>query len=364
MSWQNHPEGPQNPGGQNPGGQNPGPQHPDQGGQWGAPPQGSQWGAPPQGGQWGEPTPQNPPQGGHWGVPQGQPQGGQWGQPGGAPQPGFGAQPGYQPTGPAGGQGFDQRGQNFAGHGGYGAPPSGYPNQQRGPGRVILFVLVGVVVVALIGAGFLFFGKSKGEEPTGIDVPPPTTPVTASPEPTASRTPGARPSSAPPTSGRPTSEPTGPSNGTEKIGLGVTVEVAAGWRVKSRESGTIVLAHRDSGALYIVEVRKGADAAVDAARSWQDEVSRGGTNVEKRPVKQKPKVHSSLDLAETSVAMNLSNGGGSQRVVVLGITGVNASKQTMTFPSLVIPESATGSTSALIKDANAMLNSVLRSQAS
>lgn len=376
MSWENNPNGSQNFGGQNPGGQ--------QGGQWGQPGQnpggqpGGQWGAPQQGqqqgGQWGQPGQQNPGQpgqSGQWGAPQqDQQQGGQWGgqpNPGAQQGEGFGGQQGQGFGGQGfGGQGYDpnqqgyQPSQGFGGQGGYGAPPSGYAGQQpRSSNKVILFVVIGVVVAALIGAGFMFFGKSKND-PNGIDVPPPTAPAT--PEPTATSSPSSRPTPSSRPSSRPTtSKPSEPSGSGESVGLGISVEPASGWTVRTKKTGTVILSH-SSGALFIVEVTNGSGPAVDQARRWQDTAAKGGTNATKGDVTQKPQVSPSLDVAEAEIAMNVSSGGGSQRLVVIAMVGVNDSKQTVSASQLAVPESARDQASSLVTDANKMINSVLKSQ--
>lgn len=374
MSWDNYPNGPQHPGSQGPGGGQPNPQY---GGQWGQP-----GGVPEQGPGFGQPGQQGPGQQGQNYGQQGQnfdQQGQNFGQQGFGQQgqQGFGqqgpGQQGYGQPGPhfgqqghggSGGQGYGA--QNFAGQGqggGYGAPPSGYPNQPKGPGRIILFVVIGVVVIGLIGAGFLFFGKSKEGNGT-IDVAPPSAPPTAPETPTAS-TPSARPtatsrpSTSPPTSSPRSTSPSKPSGGAQQVGKGISVDPAAGWTVRAHEGDTLILSHPD-GASFIIEVVNGSGSASETARQWQDTASRSGSNVEKLEIKP-VSVGGGLDVVQTGLKMNLSDGGGSRRVGVLATIGVNSSTNITTASQFLAPTSMSPD-SPLLDDAVAMMKSVLQSQ--
>lgn len=121
----------------------------------------------------------------------------------------------------------------------------------------------------------------------------------------------------------------------------------------------VVLVHPE-GAKFVVEMTSGSGSASEHARKWQDLASKSGTNVEKLAIKP-VSVHPDLDAVQTGFKMTVADGGGSQRLGVMGTIAVNEEKQTLTAAAFIAPTSLS-SDSPLLDDGVTMMKSVLQSQ--
>lgn len=301
MSWQNHPNGPQQPWGLGP---NPNQPYPH----------------PPYPNQQPNPAGQGPPQG-QYGPPQaGRPQGG----------PGnFGHHPGD--------------GGHPGGSGGYGAPTPGGP-KPKGPGRAILIAAVAVVVVALVVVGAMLVGTKMG----GNEVAAQPTAQPAGPD-------SARPDS-PQTPGNTDRGSQTPKPDEIELAGGVGVRPEPGWTVKKQQQGTVTFVHPGSATFLASVGASEGKSAEEVARIWQDSAAQSA-GAQKGPI-EKVDSTSGLEVARASVRITTAEGSSNTFITV----GVNQQRQTATASLLIGPSNMTIDTDPRLKGGITMTNSLLESQ--
>lgn len=274
----------------------------------------------------GAPQPAQP----QYGQQQGQPQYGQqpaqpqYGQAGGA---GYGQQPiGYgQQQGFQQGQQQPNAGYAYGQTGGTGTTPPPAPPKKNGPGKILMFVLLPLLALALIGGGFAIFGN-KGTEPPSP--PPPTINPTTPSRPTSSTStststkPTTTASGTTSTSTKPTmsATPTTGSGGeVVELGQGVAFRLPEGWSVEDQGDGETMITDGDN--LILVQQftgQKGAKATA-LADTWLEKQKTYFQNPKVKataPVTLKPAPAKKYNAADAGLAGTMTTQSGSADVLL------------------------------------------------
>ena len=325
-------------------------------GQWGPqggyPPQGPGGGYPPQG------------QGGY--PPQPQPAPGYPPQPGGYnPQGTYAAPGGYPAQGPPGGYGQQPPpgGYGHPGevppHGG-GFPPVGAPAARKSPGLIIGIVVAAIVLLAAIGGIIMVLNRDSSDQPPPVTITPTNTaPPTEQPTPT--NQPTADPSdSAQPTPTDTTDEP--PSGDRVDLGNGISLTPASGWEVQKTDKGVAQLSNGESNFLGQVIQAEATTNPGQLCDAWHRKVAEGTSNGKFQEAKSADVGTTKLTAATCLAQVTVSNGQGSTTVLLFSLASVRTSDGVTVLGTASFPPDA--DTTQLNTDFSAMVNSMLRTQAS
>jgi hypothetical protein len=323
---------------------------------------------------------QNP---GQWGPQGGYPPQGQGGYPPQQPPQGYAPQPGYNPQGtyvPQGGypsQGqpgaYGQPGQQPPG--GYppqaaGMPPGDYPPQETGQpakksaGLIIGIVVAAVVLLAAIGGIIMVLNRDSGSQPPPVSITP-TEPVPPTDQPTTGPTdqPTAQPSEQPTDEPQPTSTGSQPPAGDAvDLGKGISLSPASGWEVRKTGNGVAQLSNGQSVFLGQVIQAEAATNPGQLCDAWHRKIAEGTSNGKFAEPKSVDLGTQKLKGASCQAQVTVSNGQGSATVLLVSVVSVRTTDGVTVIGSVSFGENA--DTDQLGKDFTAMVNSMLKGQAS
>lgn len=329
--------------------------YPQQGGypQQGYPPagypqQGSSQGQPPQG----QPSQGQPPQG--------QPQGGY------QPQSYLGPFQGQQPQGGYPGQG-GQGGYQPPPTGPYGTPPGSQP-PRRSTGVIIGIVVAAVVLLVAVGGIVMALGSRGGDDPVSTITPTPLPVPSGDPTPGPTETPEPQPSqptdpptTAPPTTAPPTKKPTTPPSADSiDLGNGVRLTPADDWQLKSKKKNAVQLANGRDIFIAVAAKDEPGNNPTQTCDGYHREVAKQYTDAKFSDPKKVDLGTSKLKGATCAAQVTLANGGDSLKVYIFSLVSVRTDGLTV-VGSLYFTEDS--DVSAINKDFNSMVNSMLRTQA-
>jgi hypothetical protein len=282
------------------------------------------------------------------------------------PQGSYGPQGGYPPPGSPYGQQPPPGGYGHPGNlppGGAGFPPvADAPTPKKSSGLIIGIVVAAIVLLAAIGGIIMVLNRDSSDQPPPVSITPTNTaPPTEQPTPN----PTDQPTTAAPTDDpQPAPSDTGnqPPSGGVDLGNGISLAPASGWQVQKTGKGIAQLSNGQSiflGQVIQAEANTNPGQLCDA---WHRKVAEGTSNGKFQEAKPTDVGTKKLSAATCLAQVTVSNGQGSGTVLLFSLASVRTSDGVTVIGTASFPPDA--DTDKLNTDFSAMVNSMLRSQAS
>ncbi len=297
---------------------------------------------------------------------QGQPYQPQQGQQPYQPQQGRPYQPQQgQPYQPQQGQPYQQQPYQpqqrpYNPQGGYSGPggmPPGFrpsapqPARSGGSnGKIIGIVAGALVVVLLIGAGFMFLGRSSTPTPVSPITPTPVNPGTPGTTTTQPATPTPSPG--------PTTKST-PASGAVDLGKGVSVTPAAGWTIEDQNLDRTIFVKGNAFFIAQALTAKAGLTGPQIADAYITSQASKMTNTKRTEVKTLD-VHPSLSVGQAQISGTATGSSGSYALGLSAVVSVRTSDQVTAIGIIGFDPGA--DLTEISADYQSMMGSMMQSQ--